>query len=471
MAFGRDVVARLGRVLSAQLYNQVTTMAVQIGLVPLLLHAWGTQRYGIWLLLSAVPTYLTLSDFGFTFIAKNEMVMQVAAGRRDEAERTFQSIFALLGAAAPLLLLVVLALVWTLDVVRMLSLDGLPLLSARIVLSLLLGNIVLYQYSLLVNAGIRCENRAASESTWAASARLGEGLAIGATALLGGGLVAVAIAAVGNRLVFNTASYLWMRRHTPWLRFGTAAADRAEIRRLLHPALGYMLMPVSQSLLIQGPVLVLGALSGPVAVVVFSTSRTLARLGTAATNMLNNTLVTEYSSMAGRGDDGGFARLFRLHMLISLAAIGAYCGAILLLDRPIMHVFTHGKVAIVEPFFAIIVGAVAGEMLWTAMFTPISAINRHVAVTHWLMALSIAGLGACWTLTRAFGLTGTAAALLVVQVAMTLVCLLAVKRQTRHVGRDRAAPPFAIDALGLAGPAGEPALVTGDIGVPEHSRS
>jgi O-antigen/teichoic acid export membrane protein len=446
---------RLVRVLSAQLYNQIATMMVQVALVPLLLHSWGAERYGVWLLLSAIPTYLTLSDFGFTFIAKNEMVMQVAAGARDEARRTFQSIFALLCVAGPGLLVLTLVAIWTLDVSRLLSLGRLPAMEARIVLSLLLTNIVLYQGSLLISAGIRCENRAASESSWAATARVCEGAAIALVALAGGSLVLVATATLLNRLAFNVASYLWMRRHTPWLALGIAYADRAEIRRLLHPALGYMLMPVSQALLIQGPVLVLGALAGPLQVVVFSTSRTLARVGTAATNMLNNSVVTEYSARAGVGDGPGFARIFRLHLGVSVAAIALYSGTILLLDMPLMHVFTHGKVTIVEPFFAILVTAVAAEMLWTAMFTPISAINRHVAVTHWLLALSTAGLALCWALAHRAGLAGVAAALLAVHGAMIAVCM-TVGRAGRVEAAGRVAPgPGPVELQLDAGPAGE----------------
>jgi O-antigen/teichoic acid export membrane protein len=455
MTIAGDVRARLARVFSAQLYNQVATMGVQLALVPLLLHSWGAERYGIWLLLSAIPTYLTLSDFGFTFIAKNEMVMQVAADRRDDARRTFQSIFILLAIATPILLIAAIAAVWLVDVPRLLSLGSFPVNEARIVLMLLLANILLYQFQLLVSAGIRCENRAAAESSWAASARVGEGAAIAAIALAGGSLVAVAVATVVNRLLFNIASYSWMRRRTPWLALGAASADRAEIRRLLHPALGYMLMPLSQALLIQGPVLVLGALAGPLQVVVFSTSRTLARVGTAATNMLNNTVVTEYSARAGVGDEAGFARLFRLHLAISAAAIAVYSGAILLLDAPLMHIFTHGKVTIVEPFFAIMVGAVAAEMLWTAMFTPISAINRHVAVTHWLLGTSMVGLGLCWLLAHRQGLAGAAIALLAVHGAMIGICMLVGRAGRIGGGGARPVPAVPAEPVMDVGPAGE----------------
>ncbi len=230
-ALDRGTALRLGRTLSAHAYGQVVTIAVQVALVPLLLHAWGTQVYGGWLLLSAIPFYLTFSDLGLTFVAKNAMVMAVAAGRRDEAVRIFHSVFAVLGVVVLLLLAVSAILIVTLN---------LPVLShasARAALLLLVLNVLMYQFFLLVCAGIRSENRPASEAAWAATARLGEGVSIALAALAGGGIVAAAAAMVAARLLFLIASYRWLHARSAWLRLGWSQASRATLAGLWHPAL------------------------------------------------------------------------------------------------------------------------------------------------------------------------------------------------------------------------------------------
>ncbi len=114
-ALDRSITRRLGRTLSAQGYAQLVTLAVQLALVPVLLRAWGTSLYGAWLVLSAVPFYLSFSDFGLTFVAKNAMVMAVAGGRRDEALRIFHTVFALLCALLPPLLMGSAALILLFD--------------------------------------------------------------------------------------------------------------------------------------------------------------------------------------------------------------------------------------------------------------------------------------------------------------------------------------------------------------------
>jgi hypothetical protein len=106
----------------------------------------GADHYGAWLVLTAVPTFLTFSDFGFTFVAKNEMVIAVAAGDRDRALGTFQSIFGLLNIVAPLIALGAVGLVFGFDPNQMLSVHGVALGQTRWILLAFTINVLSYQY-------------------------------------------------------------------------------------------------------------------------------------------------------------------------------------------------------------------------------------------------------------------------------------------------------------------------------------
>ncbi|ONF96442.1 lipopolysaccharide biosynthesis protein [Sphingomonas jeddahensis] len=419
----RGTALRLGRTLSAHAYGQVVTVAVQVALVPLLLHAWGTQVYGAWLVLSAIPFYLTFSDLGFTFVAKNAMVIAVAAGRRDEAVRVFHSVFAVLSAALPLLLAASAVLILALD------LPVIPQASTRAALLLMALNVLLNQFFLLVCAGIRSENRPASEAGWAATARLGEGVAIALAALAGGGMVAAAAAMVAARLLFLVASYRWLRARSAWLRLGWTQASRATLAGLWRPALAYTALPAGQALLVQGPVLVIGALLGPAATVAFATSRTVARLGAAAVNMINNSVVSEFSALAGAGDRRAAERLFRMQAGVTLAATLAYVLAVLAVAPIVLPLLTHGAVQVAQPFFLLLVAGVTAEMLWSALFTPVAAVNRHRGVTLAFAALAIVALAGCYPLSQRFGLSGVALALLGAHVAMIPLCFRAWRRR------------------------------------------
>ena len=74
--------SKLLRNLGANAYGQLITVVTQLVSVPLFLHYWGVTLYGEWLILSAVPAYLALSDIGFASSAANDMTIRFAQGDR-----------------------------------------------------------------------------------------------------------------------------------------------------------------------------------------------------------------------------------------------------------------------------------------------------------------------------------------------------------------------------------------------------
>jgi len=74
--------------------------------VPIFLHFWSVPLYGNWIVLSAIPSYLSFSSVGFGSVAGNEMTMRVARADRAGALRVFQSCWWLIaGLCAGILLL------------------------------------------------------------------------------------------------------------------------------------------------------------------------------------------------------------------------------------------------------------------------------------------------------------------------------------------------------------------------------
>jgi hypothetical protein len=64
---------------------------IQLVQVPVFLHFWSKTLYGEWLIIIAIPSYLTFSSIGFGSVAGNEMTMLMARGEQDAALRVFQS--------------------------------------------------------------------------------------------------------------------------------------------------------------------------------------------------------------------------------------------------------------------------------------------------------------------------------------------------------------------------------------------
>ena len=316
---------------------------------------------------------------------------------------------------------VVVAVILGVRIGSVFNLGTTPESAAKGVLIVLATNVLLSQYFLLGAAGVRCAGRPAVEVAWGACSRLGEGAAVAAAVVFSSDIITAAAAVIVNRIVFTTALFWWLARLAPWLQLGTSASSPREIKRLFHPSVSYMLASIGGAFLIQGPVIVLALVSGPLQVVVFSTSRTLARLGASAANILNFSATAEYSRQFGLKNFGKFRKLLLVHLLAICVMTLAYVSGLEITGGVILRAWTHGKVDRQDPFFIVLVLSVGAEMVWSMLFVPISAINRHVGVSYVFVAICAVGLGGCYIADVKYGLTGVAFALLGVHVCMLAV--------------------------------------------------
>jgi len=430
---------RIGAGFSAQVFNQLVTIAVQLLQVPVLLRGWGTDTYGAWLVLASIPAFLTLSDLGFTLVAKNEMTIRVA--RRDfaGAVETFQTVFGLLLLVSAAIFGVTILSILAFNFTDLFHLGTVSEIDSKCVLLFSIANVLMCQFFLLICAGIRCEAGAPVETLWGAAARLSEGLIVMAVATAHGGILAAAIFALVSRILFLIAARAYLRSKSPWISLSVKHCKKSEMRRLLHPSASFMSVAIANALLLQGPVTILGSLSTPAMVVIYSATRTLVRAGTAAANMLNFTFVAEYSMAFGKGDKKSFKLLELIHLGAVFALIFVYSISILVFGEYLLHLYTGGKVDISIPFFPTLVAAVAAEMVWSALMTPLGAVNHHTAAGYSFSGLSVVGIVICVVLAPSHSLTGIAAAILAVHLCMCLIMLRgAAALQTRLANIDLA---------------------------------
>jgi hypothetical protein len=79
------------RGLGAAALGPVARAVIQLVTVPFFLHSWGVAKYGDWLILFAIPSYLGLSDLGLGDASTSDMTMRVAERDRKTTIETIQS--------------------------------------------------------------------------------------------------------------------------------------------------------------------------------------------------------------------------------------------------------------------------------------------------------------------------------------------------------------------------------------------
>src|ERR1700730_7301890 len=260
---GDSVGRRLLRGLGATALSPVVTVFVQLVTVPVLLHVWGATKYGEWLVLSAIPSYLTFSDLGFGDASGSDMSVRVAQNDRDGALETFQSSWILVTCVSLVALALASLLIWRVPWQGWLHLTGLSSLEAAKIILVLGAYVGISQQYGVVESGYRSDGNFATGTFWILIQRLTETIAATAVAILGGSLFAVACTYLVARCLGTVAYSILLCRLSPWIRFGIRHARLRTIKRLVAPAAGFMGFPLGYAISLQGFTVLIGATLGP----------------------------------------------------------------------------------------------------------------------------------------------------------------------------------------------------------------
>ncbi|MGD0641054.1 MAG: hypothetical protein ABSC22_09940 [Roseiarcus sp.] len=397
---------RLFSAVGANAYGQAVTLLIQFGSVPALLSAWGAQTFGLWLVISAVPAYLALADFGFSPAAANDMTLATARGAYAQAQGTFQSVLALnvlasLGLAAIASAIVV--------VIPDRFLPHTALVGGAEVRLVWILQTIQVAATLSCGAfggGFQSSGRYALGISLTSSARLTESVALVAGAFLFQGFAPAAALMLAARLAALGGIAVLLARSAPWLRLGFRQASLAEVRRLMRPALAVTALPAAFAVSLQGFVLVIGATLSLDAVAAFSTVRTLTRAVIQAGGVVNHAIMPELTRAFGAGDGLRVRRLIRLNLVSVVALNAAAFVAVATFGTWIVALWTRGRIA-PAPTLVIGLAAVATlHSLWLSQANLLLAVNRHARYSYWFLGVCVVSVVAAIPVARAFGVDG-----------------------------------------------------------------
>jgi O-antigen/teichoic acid export membrane protein len=415
----RSVVRRLMQGWSANLYGQAVVTLVQLAGVPILLRFWGAQLYGEWLIISALPFYLSMTDLGFSQSAANDMTARVARGDTSSALRVFQSLCALVIPVAACGVIVVGVAAFLLPLGQWFHFSSLSTADVRWIVWLLAAEILVKLNDGINHAGFRASGDYAIHVTIYYSTFLVQNASVWAVAILGLGPVAAAVAFFSIRAVVTPSVAILLTRRHPWLHFGFAYASRTHLRSLLRPALANVGVPLAQALNIQGMVLLVGRVAGPLAVVTFSTLRTLTRFGFQLVSTVSQAAEPELAAAYGLGDrsllrtlyEHGIRAAFWLALVI--AAVLAFTGSW------VLQFWTHGRVVMDYSLFYWLLASSVASVLWYGSLIVLKAANRHLrAALVYAGAAGTALLLAAVLLGRSHSLASAGMSLLLMDVVM-----------------------------------------------------
>jgi hypothetical protein len=278
------------------------TLITQVVSVPTFLHFWGAEKYGEWLMIYAIPAYLAMSDMGFGTVAGSDMTMRVARGDFAGAITIFQSTWRLVTLISLALAAVLLPIIWCVPLGHVLRLSAIPLHEARLALLILvIDSLACLQTSLLIS-GFKAAGLNHVGVLGISIIRIVEGVCVLSALALGFGPIVIAATLLIVRALGNISLALSASARIPWLSFGFAHASWTSVRQLLRPAAAFMAFPASNAISLQGALLAIGIVLGPVYVAMFAFLRTVSRAAVQSTEIFKLSFWPELSAAYGAGN-------------------------------------------------------------------------------------------------------------------------------------------------------------------------
>jgi O-antigen/teichoic acid export membrane protein len=373
----------------AQTYSQALSIGIQLAVLPLMVWLWGTERYGSWIVLAALPTYLAMSDLGVIRYTANDMTARVAKGDVDGAQQIYQTTWLMVvGVAAAVIVLGSLA-AFTLPIADLLNLKATSPLDASLALTALMFLVAATLCNGVSAAGLRSTGRFALTQAWDPSVRLLEAITLLAAASQTHSLAIAALCVLGVRVVCAVGLALTVSRHHPWLAFSIRRATLPLLRRIIGPSASYLSFTLGQAVILQGTIIATGVIAGPATVVVVSAINTLTRTGRTAVAIVNHALQPIFSQLSGAADEVRMRKVIRRQLAVTGAISIFYLVSMLLLGPAVLEIWTHGQVSAPHLYFALITVSVFLEIIWFSLQTPFVSINRHSEFALYYLGNSI----------------------------------------------------------------------------------
>jgi O-antigen/teichoic acid export membrane protein len=445
-----SVLSRIGAALAANAFGQAVTVASQLLLTPLYFRYWGVELYGEWLLLSSIPAYLMMADMGIGSAAANEMVMRAGGGDRRGAQATFYGALWVAAVASGLVMGLGLLAAAASGLWQWPATPHITSMDAALIILLLAAGVAMGFAGSVLGAGFRsCERNALGISV-SNGGRLLEVVVIGVLLVGGCAPLRVCVAIIVARLSMLVLQLLWLRQVGGWLFAPGVVVDRHLVRRLARPAIGFMAFPLGNALVLQGPLLILGATLGGAAVAMFSSLRTLARIPMQVTNMFNTSIWPELSRAHGAGDLALLRRLHRLSWVANLTVLLPLAAGQLLLGRWVVLHWLGPTAPYDAWVFGALVLSTGLTALWGASSIVLVATNLHLRLGAVYVIGNALNLTLAALLTTHFGWAGMFAPLVLTEVLLLAWLLPSVIRTTgdRASSFFRSLPGVGFELLG-----------------------
>lgn len=406
------------RNLGAGAWGNISLVLVRLMQVPLLLFFLGVEDYGRWLVLSSLPSWLSLANLGFGSVASNEMTMAAGAGDLPKARSLFSTAFALIigiGIAGFLLTAFSAPFVPWEDFLMVSETRHSEL--AYAVLWLVMTVFVSFSGELF-GGRLKAAQKAHISMLISSFKQWISLLFLFVTLNFTTRFDYIAFASFISIFVYLVIFGWLSKKAAPGIHFSMQAVNRKWLKDLFRKGVAFQAFPLGNALLFQGNLLVVQAVLGPAAVALFGTARTLVRSVNQILTLIKHSIWPELSYLFGAGDKVRTVRLHRVGVGMSVAI--AFAGVLVLaLIGPFLYELWVGKtISLPKRLLLLFLLPIPFNALWITSSVVHYACNQHEGLAKRYLLASVLSLLFCVVLSFFKGIEGAAISTLVADIVL-----------------------------------------------------
>jgi O-antigen/teichoic acid export membrane protein len=411
----------------ANAFSQVVNIGIQVVSVPLFLKYWDTSTYGSWLLVSALPAYLAMSDLGIVGAAGNNMIMAIGKSDIGRANVVYQSAQLFVTVICCTLALIGAPILFFMPMTSFMTMD------MRSALAALSCCVLLNLHGSLADAVFKATGRYAFGTMLGQLIRISEWVGCIIGLILFRTFVGVALCGLLGNAVGNALRIYFCQKGGHGLMLGFRLASKDELLLTIKPALSFTTYTLSNALNFQGMTLLVGVVAGSSAVTLFNSQRTLARLAVQVSAILSHAIWPEFARLFGEsGMSGVYALYLRAAALSGVQAIVMNL-AIFFVSPWLLQTWTHGRVETEPTLMALLLTWAAIGGLWHVPRVLLMATNQHFGISNWSLAVAFLSIALGWIFSLFWQVSGIGAAMLVSECFMATICAFFVHRAFMNV--------------------------------------
>ena len=391
---------------------RVLAICVSVISVPLTIGYLGKERYGAWVTIVSVVTFLSITDFGLAGSLTNAIGKAQAGEDHARGQRLVSSALLMLSLIASVILIAAVVLAPRIAALLFPNLQS-PVARAEIVPAVMIAlSIFALNLPLFVSSRVLAAHQeSALANVWNIAASLGNLAALLLVIWFRGGLPWLVFGCFGFGLASNIACAVWLFGiHKPWLRPSLASVDLAFVKILFSDGWKFFVIGIGWMVNWQTDNMVIAHFLGAAQVTPYAVTFSLFAIATGLQTLAYPNLRPAYTEAHARGDYEWIRKTLRSNFQFSFFTTTAIVVFLTIFGGEIIRLWAGA--AAVPPFSVIVWMALWRLMLSTLLVGSclLNATGHLKGMTIYGTATAVLNLALSILLAKIYGITGVIAA-------------------------------------------------------------